>query len=467
MPHRAGACCGRMTRGTSTTSSMSRRSIWPTRAVRLLLPPPLWFSVSFHRARLELTGGPLRCAGPVDEVAGTGVTTFVYMVARSDGLFYPSAVGQCWPNPRELPEPYDMAAYWRISSNMKSLAERGLDPLQILIDAAHEGGMEFVASVRLPSYLGLDPAVSYASPLQGGNGMLDSRVLDSHHAILTELATVYDTDGVELDLSSGPGGSAPACRPEDAAKFAPVLTSWIGRVSEVVHGHGRRSAGGRPGLVGVRVFPTADMNSAFGFDVAAWITAGYVDYVVPMLYIHFVLDPNLDIRWLTRLTRAAAATHPSSATHAPSRQCAVYGMLQPYLTSESRGGDRSAADIYPTIQHIRAASANLYEIFGADGVYAYLQRWPHDAATYQLLAEVGRPSHLIGQSKVYSMDEYDHATAVGLREAGLPRYPWQLPLVIPQAVRARVSVCRPPHPHCLLTGSWRASSTSLFRIVRG
>ena len=154
-------------------------------------------------------------------MAGTGVTTFVYMVARSDGLFYPSNVGQRWPNPRALPQPHDMAAYWRISANMRSLAERHLDPLKILIDAAHENGMEFFASVRLPSYLGLDPSVSYASPLQGGEGMLDGRVLDSHLAIVTELTTAYDTDGVELDLSSGPGGSAPACRPEHAAEFAP------------------------------------------------------------------------------------------------------------------------------------------------------------------------------------------------------------------------------------------------------
>ena len=181
----------------------------------------------------------------MDEVAGTGVTTFVYMVARSDGLFYPSNVGQRWPNPRALPQPHDMAAYWRISANMRSLAERHLDPLKILIDAAHENGMEFFASVRLPSYLGLDPSVSYASPLQGGEGMLDGRVLDSHLAIVTELTTAYDTDGVELDLSSGPGGSAPACRPEDAAEFAPVLTAWIAQVAKAVRG--RRS--GRPGLV--------------------------------------------------------------------------------------------------------------------------------------------------------------------------------------------------------------------------
>ena len=42
---------------------------------------------------------------------------------------------------------------------------------KILIDAAHESDMEFVASVRLPSYLGLTPGVRYESPLDGGAGM--------------------------------------------------------------------------------------------------------------------------------------------------------------------------------------------------------------------------------------------------------------------------------------------------------
>ena len=32
--------------------------------------------------------------GPVDEIADTGVDTFVYGIARGDGLFYPSKVGK-------------------------------------------------------------------------------------------------------------------------------------------------------------------------------------------------------------------------------------------------------------------------------------------------------------------------------------------------------------------------------------
>jgi hypothetical protein len=51
----------------------------------------------------------------IRQVAGTGVTTFVYMVARGDGLFYPSKVGQVWPNGSiegTDTTAFDMACYW-------------------------------------------------------------------------------------------------------------------------------------------------------------------------------------------------------------------------------------------------------------------------------------------------------------------------------------------------------------------
>ena len=159
---------------------------------------------------------------------------------------------------------------------MNSLAERGLDPLQILIDAAHEHGMEFIASLRAPAYLGLDKSFIASEETKGV--MVEEAVRDSQLAILTELARDYNTDGVEIDLSCGPGGASPALKPSDAAEYGPILTEWVGAVAAAVH---NRPSG--RGLVGVRVFPSAEMNTAFGFDVDGWIAAGYVDYIVPML----------------------------------------------------------------------------------------------------------------------------------------------------------------------------------------
>ena len=89
---------------------------------------------------------------------------------------------------------------------MNSLAERWLDPLQILIDAAHEHGMEFIASLRAPAYLGLDKSFIASEETKGV--MAEEAVRDSQLAILTELARDYNTDGVEIDLSCAPRLSA-------------------------------------------------------------------------------------------------------------------------------------------------------------------------------------------------------------------------------------------------------------------
>ena len=103
---------------------------------------------------------------PVDEVAGTSVDTFSYGVARADGLFYPSKVGLQWGSDRK---PFQNAYEWRCWENMQSLIARGLDPLQVLIDRAHEKNMEFIASLRLGEYGGMDPDHSVAN---GGRGFV-------------------------------------------------------------------------------------------------------------------------------------------------------------------------------------------------------------------------------------------------------------------------------------------------------
>ena len=89
---------------------------------------------------------------PVDEVAGTGVDTLVYGVARADGLFYPSRAGKSF---RSDMDEIDNAIYWKVRQNILSLEERGVDILQALADRAHTRGMEFFASFRMGTYEGV------------------------------------------------------------------------------------------------------------------------------------------------------------------------------------------------------------------------------------------------------------------------------------------------------------------------
>ena len=139
---------------------------------------------------------------PVDEVAGTSVDTFSYGVERGDGLFYPSKVGMRFG---ENIQPFEQAAYWRLWHNMQSLIDQGLDPLTVLIDRAHEKGMEFLASLRLGCYGDMDPT---HNTITGGRGFMLSQVRNHVAAVLEELASDYDTDGVELDFAAPPGGAS-------------------------------------------------------------------------------------------------------------------------------------------------------------------------------------------------------------------------------------------------------------------
>ena len=97
---------------------------------------------------------------PIDEVAGTGVDTFSYCVERGDGAFYPTKVGMVFGSDKQ---PFTNPISWHAWHAMESLMDRGLDPLRVLIDRAHDKGMEFWADLRLGSYGGIDPALEVAN----------------------------------------------------------------------------------------------------------------------------------------------------------------------------------------------------------------------------------------------------------------------------------------------------------------
>ena len=333
---------------------------------------------------------------PIDEVAGTSVDTFVYGVARSDGLFYPSKVGQQFGADIQ---PFEMAAYWRIWENMQSLAAQGHDPLKVLIDRAHSKGMDFFASLRMSAYGGMDPA--YQVP--DGRGLAHKEVRDHQFEVLKELMTDYETEGVELDFAAAPGGMPPLFRPEDVAEFTPVLTEYVREISSFAKGRS-----GRPAAVGARVYPTEAMCRDNGLDVWTWLSEGLVDYLVPLLYLDFTLDPNMPIDWLIR----AAHEH----------DVPVYGMIQPYAQDEATG---SAVRIYAEPEVVRAAAAN-YWARGVDGLYAWFLSWPLGPPQRQILSELGDKDLIVERSKRYvQRRRSERAVELG--------YDATLPIKIPSA----------------------------------
>lgn len=307
---------------------------------------------------------------PIDEVAGTAVDTFCYGVERGDGLFYPSRVGMRFGADMQ---PFTMAAYWRTWQNMQSLIDRGLDPLQVLIDRAHEKNMDFIANLRMPHHGGQNPAHRLEN---GGRALGHKEIRDHQFAVLEELGSEYPTDGLELDFAF-PGGSH-NIRQEDAPEMIPVLTDYVEQIAEMV-----RSKRGEACPLGVRVLPTEALNLAEGLDVRTWLERGLIDFVIPMQYLYMILDPNMPIDWLTEAAHAADVS--------------VYGMLQPYIADVITGAPER---VYPSPAQMRAAVANNWAR-GVDGLYAWFMRWPLGDQERSSLTEWGDKDRIKTGDKHY------------------------------------------------------------------
>ena len=328
---------------------------------------------------------------PVDEAAGTSVDTFIYGVARGDGLFYPSNVGMRFGLDTEG---FEMAAYWRVWHNMQSLIDRGLDPLTVLIDRAHEKGMDFLASLRMGDHPGL---ASEYKLNDGGRGYVHSEVRDYQFAMLEELVTRYPVEGVELDFAAAPGGTSFWLRPDDVPEYTSVMTDFVRKVAEMVRGRP-----GGSGQVGARVYPTEELNLKTGLDVRTWLREGLVDFVVPLVYAYFVLDANMPIDWLVQ--------------EAHGNEISVYPILQPYYSDGSRTGS--------TVEHatpamVHAAAANFWEL-GVDGLYTWFMAWPLGDTERRILTELGDPERVKEADKHYFLRRRSEATAAHDYGAFLP-----------------------------------------------
>ena len=359
-------------------------------------------SIYFNDARhyyLFVHEPPMRLEdawGPVDEVAGTGVDTFVYGVSRDDGLFYPSRVGKRFGEGEDLIQ----AAYWRVWHNMQSLIDGGLDPLTVLIDRAHEKGMEFIVSQRMGAFPG---AGEKAAPRDGGPGMTDEAVRDHQFAVLRELALDYPTEGIELDFAAAPGGTDWWVPEDELQQQAPMMTDFMRRVRAM-----SKERAGSPAVIGARVYPTRELNQAAGLDVDTWIEEGLVDYLVPLVYVYMTLDANMPIDWLVTAT---AETDIS-----------VYAFLHCHYTEENR---HRANRTYATPAMYRAAAANAWRM-GVDGLYSWFMRWPLGSEQRSVLMELSDREQLERRDRHYFLRRE-------VEDTGDHDYPAQLPLAFDPA----------------------------------
>lgn len=295
-------------------------------------------------------------------IVGTEVTTVVCAPMGWRFYNFPSEVDRTWRDPDKFPRDEGSFPNWR--KMVDNLAAGG-DPLREALATTRKMGKRFVASFRMndshyvynenwpthnnfwrahPEYrLGNEKS---KSPVSGTTAIFNyshAEVRDFYYAVLEELCTKYDLDGVELDLQRAPRYFPDA----DVDRGRAVMTAHIGRIREMLDRVGTKR--GRPLTLDVRVLPTIAENQAIGLDVLAWDAAGWLNgIVVSSYYIH---TADTGIEEFSEGTRTAR----------------VYGELN-YVHFQAAGTGHNANERrYLTPETYRAASLSYLER-GADGV---------------------------------------------------------------------------------------------------
>ncbi|MYC83486.1 MAG: hypothetical protein F4X19_15555 [Acidobacteria bacterium] len=275
----------------------------------------------------------------VDELARAGVDTLSMVVShRFHSLYGPSEV---------------LEEHWRQvdkGGGYRSLREAGVDFRQLMAELSHRSGMEFLGCIRMndrhggpvgrfieenPQWhlkLPRGPAIDFA-PEPVRQKMLD---------YIEELVAAVDLDGLELDYMRW-------CHmfpPGQGAGNAHLLTDFMRKTRTLLEAAAERKGRG-PLVLGVRVPQTLAECEYLGFDLAAWIKQGLVDFVVPSDF--FYTDLNTRVEDFVKLAEGT--------------DCRIYPAIHPITY---RSDDVGINDL----SHYRAAARNFYA-YGASGVEAY------------------------------------------------------------------------------------------------
>jgi len=228
------------------------------------------------------------------------------IMTRAEGLTYDTKAGEiAGRGPHPGASKAALESYGRIWGNMKSLLEAGTDPLKATIEFGHSQGREVFASFRMnmiqdswrPNFF-VRWKREHPEYCLGVRGMFEfceeedlhrlywsaldyaqQPVRDQRVAVIEEICSGYDVDGMELDFWRWP------------ALFRPTLDGLAvqRRHVEIMNDFFRRirkrmleieAERKRPLLLAPRVFDTPELNLRMGLDVETWLEERLIDVLV-------------------------------------------------------------------------------------------------------------------------------------------------------------------------------------------
>ena len=254
----------------------------------------------------------------------------------------------------------------RIRDNLKALAEVGTDPLELAVKFCHENDLEVFFTHRIndihdsfldwelstwkrehPEYLMGTPEDGQKHPWEDPRDRWSAldfeipEVRDYLLAIIDDVLTRYDVDGIEIDYWRNPMFFRPnlTFQPATPAQVE-ILTGFQRRVRQIAYAHGNRR--GRPILVSTHVPISRQTCRHVGIDIERWLDEDLLD----------VLTTGVGCVPFTM----------------PTRELVELGHAHGVPVYPSIAG--SGRTEHQTMEHWRGAAANFWHA-GADGVYLF------------------------------------------------------------------------------------------------
>ncbi len=347
----------------------------------------------------------------VDQMAGSGVDTLVYFAGVEGGtMLYDSKVAEVWGT---VVKKWTHYIWYRAGRILRQMIDEGHDPLKILCDRCHATGILMLASAWVSLHGGtrekneglgrwsafaLDNPQFHVGPDPDprARGIATSRfsfmhdeVRQERFRVFEEMLTGYETDGIELNLTS----AIPFCRFSEANQLAPIMTRWIRNLRQVADA--AQQAQGRRKRIYARIPAHPDAWRTAGYEVPRWVSEKLVDglFCVSSHGEDEAMDQDLDLKPVVKLTRGTGCRVLYAFHNTLGRQLARY----------------------TTPAMIWAAAANTYAQ-GADGFgigdhHWTPNGWPWTAQEYETLRLLGHPELLATTDKLYHVRSSRNKTA--------------------------------------------------------
>lgn len=346
----------------------------------------------------------------VSQMASSGVDTLVYIAGVEGGtMLYDSKVAEVWGT---VVKKWTHYVWYRAGRILRQMIDDGLDPMKILCDRCHQTNILMLASAWVslhggtrkkqeglgrwsafaldnPQFhVGPDPDPRAVDLPTSRFSFMHAEVRQERFRVFEELLSRYETDGIELNLTSEP----PFCRFNQTNELAPLITQWIKDLRKVADNAQR--AQGRRKRIYARIPAHPDGWKTMGYEVPVWVSEKMVDglFCVSSHGEGETGDQDVDLKPVVELTRGTGCRVLYAFHNALGRQLARYTT--------------------PTM--IWAAAANTYAQ-GADGFgigdhHWTPNGWPWTAQDYETLRLLGHPDLLATADKHYHVRSTHRST---------------------------------------------------------